>query len=274
MPELPEVETTRRGLCARIEKNVIESVVLRHHTLRYKLQENLHDILKQQTIHTIIRRGKYLIFTLDTGALIIHLGMSGTLRLLPTSTPLKTHDHVDINLSTQHTLRYNDPRRFGCIIWTPNSPLSHQLIQVLGVEPLEDSFTADYLFKQTTKRRMPIKSLLMDSHVVVGVGNIYATEALFLSRIDPRTEARYITHQQCQLLIKTIKSVLLEAINQGGTTLKDFVASDGKPGYFSQQLHVYGRKGLPCTNCQSTLVNTVLGGRASVFCPVCQPEMP
>lgn len=269
MPELPEVETTIRSLQPHLEQATIQDVMIRQHQLRWAIPKNLRQQLIQQQVILISRRGKYLLFQCSSGTLIIHLGMSGSLRLLPQPSAPRKHDHVDI-IFNQGCLRYTDPRRFGAILWTSANPMQHVLLSKLGVEPLTTAFTADYLYQQTRKRHTAIKVLLMNHHVVVGIGNIYASEALFLSRIHPAMPAHQLTHEQADVLVKQCKRILKKAITRGGTTLRDFSHSDGQPGYFSQQLHVYGRQGLPCSLCQETLQAVVLAQRNSVFCPRCQ----
>lgn len=270
MPELPEVETIMRGLIPHLEDATIQHVVIRQPQLRWPIPLDLNDNLQQQKIIHLTRRGKYLLIQLTTGTLIIHLGMSGSLRVLQQDIPPTRHDHLDIILSDNKVLRYNDPRRFGAILMTDENPLQHTLLKSLGVEPLDEHFNGAYLKKAALKRHVSIKPFIMNSKIVTGIGNIYAAEALFLAKIHPLTEARLLTQQQCDLLAKSIKDILLAAILQGGTTLKDFVNSDGKPGYFSQKLHVYGRAKLPCTSCGAPLQSLQLGQRSTVFCQQCQ----
>ncbi len=270
MPELPEVETVLRGLKTVLMQQQVSDVVVRCDKLRWPITANLKSILMRQQVLALARRGKYLLIHLTKGTLIIHLGMSGRLCVLTNALPLKPHDHVDVVFSDQLLLRYNDPRRFGAILWTDEDPYQHVLLKKLGPEPFDSAFTAKYLFETTSSTRVAIKALIMNHHMVVGVGNIYAAEVLFLSGIHPATLANQISLEQCRLLVKFIKQVLKKAIEQGGTTLKDFVNSQGKPGYFSQKLKVYGREGLPCVSCQSLVQSITLGQRTSAFCPVCQ----
>ncbi len=270
MPELPEVETVMRGLKPHLEGAIIQDVIVRHPHLRWPIPTDLKNNLNQQQVSKLSRRGKYLLINVKAGTLIIHLGMSGSLRMVTNQTTLRRHDHVDIVFSDQTILRYHDPRRFGAVLWTEQDPCQHTLLASLGVEPLEINFTAEYFKKKAMGRRIPVKSFIMDSHIVVGVGNIYAPEALFLANIHPRTPAGVLTLQQCEQLVEAIQQVLQFAINQGGTTLKDFVNSEGKPGYFAQKLNVYGRAGLPCLKCQTTLKHFKLGQRSTVFCERCQ----
>jgi formamidopyrimidine-DNA glycosylase len=272
MPELPEVETVVRGLQPQLTQKTIHNVIVRCDKLRWPIPSNLKQLLKQQRVKDISRRGKYLLLHLDAGTLIIHLGMSGRLCLLTKPQPIKAHDHVDIVFSDQLILRYTDPRRFGAMVWTNQAPHQHFLLEKLGPEPLESLFTAGYLYQKTRVRRAAIKIIIMNHHVVVGVGNIYATEALFLAGIHPATPANQLALEHYQLLVKIIKQVLRKAITQGGTTLKDFVNSAGERGYFSQQLNVYGQEGLRCVKCSSIIQSILLGQRSSAFCPSCQQE--
>ena len=271
MPELPEVETLLRGLIPHLEDAVIQAVIIRQLQLRWPVSSDLQTCLQQQKIIRLSRRGKYLLIHFTTGTLIIHLGMSGSLRIVHSATPLKRHDHVDMMLSQDRILRYNDPRRFGAILWTTGDPMQHPLLNSLGVEPLDTRFTGAYLKKIAEKRQVPIKSFIMNSKIVTGVGNIYAAEALFSAKIHPLMPAKQLTLQQCDQLVNSIQKILTHAITQGGTTLKDFVNSEGKPGYFSQKLLVYGRGGLPCTECCKSLQSIQLGQRSTVFCTHCQP---
>lgn len=270
MPELPEVETTCRGIEPHIKNQMVTAVVIRNHQLRWPISPTLKKKLPQQTIEAVNRRGKYLLLQTQLGHLIIHLGMSGSLRILQNQTAAKKHDHVDINFSNNVCLRFNDPRRFGCIIWTEENPSDHPLLKHLGPEPLTDDFNGNHLYQLSRKRKAPIKSFVMNSEVVVGVGNIYANEALFLAGIHPKKSVNQITIEQYDLLVKKIKYVLAAAIKQGGTTLRDYVNGDGKPGYFKQQLNVYGRAELPCVNCKTILQEIRLGQRSTVFCERCQ----
>ena len=270
MPELPEVETVLQGIKPHLEGAVIQAVTVRQGRLRWPIPTGLNEILIHQTIGILSRRAKYLIMPLTRGSLILHLGMSGSLRIVPKTTLPQRHDHVDILYSDRYLLRYNDPRRFGAILWTANDPNEHPLLQSLGVEPLEDNFDANYLKQAAVNRRVAIKSLIMNSHVVVGIGNIYAAEALFLAKIHPSTPAGSLTNGDCARLVSSIQRVLRLAIEQGGTSLKDFVNSEGKPGYFANKLQVYGRAGLTCTQCHGLLESIKLGQRGTVFCAECQ----
>lgn len=270
MPELPEVETVMCGLIPYLEGAVIQDVIIRRAQLRWPIPNDLKTHLTQQKIVKLSRRGKYLLIKFTHGTLIIHLGMSGSLRILDIDTQPKLHDHVDIIFSNHQLLRYNDPRRFGAILWTFDDPNNHPLIKDMGLEPLDANFTGNYLKQKALNRRTPIKSFIMNSKIVTGIGNIYAAEALFLAKIHPSTEAGLLTEVQCNQIVESIKLILKSAISQGGTTLKDFVNSDGKPGYFSQKLNVYGRDGLPCITCGAILQLMQLGQRSTVFCQHCQ----
>ena len=272
MPELPEVETTLSGLKPHLEGAIIQDVVVRHKQLRWPIPSTLRHDLNLQNIRHISRRGKYLLVSMDSGTLIIHLGMSGSLRLVTIEETIRRHDHVDIIFSDCKILRYHDPRRFGAILWTKNDPKQHPLLASLGVEPLSEDFTVSYLMDRAKNRRLAIKSFIMDSHIVVGIGNIYAAEALFLAHIHPVTQAQLLTSKQYKKLIEAIQYVLQAAINQGGTTLRDFVNSEGNPGYFAQKLNVYGRAGLPCRHCKTSLNSFKLGQRNTVFCEHCQAK--
>lgn len=271
MPELPEVETTCRGIAPHIEGETINATTVRHHQLRWPIPHDLADILHNKKINRVYRRAKYCLLESDSGTLILHLGMSGHLRILsPPIPPPEKHDHLDITFSNHKVLRLTDPRRFGAVLWTDEPIEQHKLIQHLGPEPLSDEFTPDLLYQKSRKRRCNIKSFMMDGKIVVGVGNIYANEALFLAKIHPEKLAGKITKKQSALLASTIKKVLAQAIKAGGTTLKDFSQSDGKPGYFSQQLTVYGRAGEACINCKQPIQLIQISQRATYFCPHCQ----
>lgn len=270
MPELPEVETCVRGLKAYAENKKIENVIVREKRLRWPVSNQLKKLVSNKKIRAIHRRAKYIIFDIDQQKMIMHLGMSGTVRVVPSDTPLKKHDHVDIILIDKQVIRYNDPRRFGSIHITANPIDTHFLIENLGPEPLTEEFNSEYLFNALSNRRAAIKLALMNNHIVVGVGNIYANEALFLSSIHPERPANTVTLKEAKKLVAQIKKVLAKAIEQGGTTLKDFVNSDGKPGYFQQTLWVYDRANEPCKKCKTPLELIRLSGRATVFCPSCQ----
>jgi formamidopyrimidine-DNA glycosylase len=270
MPELPEVETTRRGIAPLVEGRTITDVVVRERRLRWPVPRGLAKKLISQTIHRVSRRAKYLLFTLDHGTLIIHLGMSGRLSIVNPDQAAAKHDHVDLVLDQETVLRFNDPRRFGAILWTPDDPESHKLLRQLGPEPLSDEFNGAYLYNKTRGRKRRIRDVLLDSHVVAGIGNIYANEALFLAGIDPRRAAGRISRPRIERLVAAIVKVLNAAIRAGGTTLRDFRGGDGRPGYFQQALAVYGRAGEPCPQCGKPLASEQLGGRSLFFCRQCQ----
>lgn len=272
MPELPEVETSRCGILPHILQQTVVRVILRHPTLRWPIPANLSELLSQQQVIAVERRGKYILLRFHHGALILHLGMSGMLRIVPVTTPAAKHDHVDIEFANGICLRFSDPRRFGCVLWTAEDPLQHRLLKKLGPEPLSPEFNTEYLFTKTRKKTIASKQFLMDSHQVVGVGNIYANEALFAAKVHPQKSAEKLTRADCTKLVIAIKNVLRKAIRFGGTTLKDFAQSDGKPGYFSQQLQVYGHGGEPCKKCKTILKELRQGGRATVYCPQCQKK--
>lgn len=268
MPELPEVETTRRGIQPYVEHKHIHSVTIRERRLRWPVSDTLTS-LSMARVNKLERRAKYLILHLPNGFIIIHLGMSGSLRVVDSSAPIGKHDHIDLLMDDGKIVRYNDPRRFGSVLWVDDWE-NHPLFTKLGPEPLDEAFDADYLYQQAKGKKAPIKQFIMDNKNVVGVGNIYASEALFLSGIHPKRPAGSISKKRITQLVAHIKKTLTAAITQGGTTLRDFVGGDGKPGYFQQQLNVYGRGGEPCTACQTRLKEIKLGQRASVYCPKCQ----
>jgi len=270
MPELPEVETTRLGISPHIEKQTVKSVVIRNGKLRWPVPLSIKKKLPDQKLLSVSRRGKYLILDFGNGCLLMHLGMSGSLQIVDPKTELRKHDHVDIIFKNNQCLRYHDPRRFGSILWTTKPPLEHKLLKDLGPEPLDKVFSAQHLWNRSRKRRVTIKQFIMDSHNVVGVGNIYASESLFRAGIHPRRAAGKVSLKQYKLLVKTIKTVIKAAIKQGGTTLRDFTGGDGKPGYFQQRLNVYGRKGEPCQQCDKPISHCVIGQRATYYCTACQ----
>lgn len=270
MPELPEVETTLRGIKPHLFHQKIVDVIIRHPRLRWPIPANLKRKLTGKVIQRLYRRGKYLLLELENGTLILHLGMSGRLRILPKDTPPQKHDHVDILFANDKCLRFTDPRRFGAVLWTEADPDAHALLSAIGPEPLTAAFNGKYLYEKAQGKKVPIKSYIMDSKIVAGVGNIYATEALFLSRIHPQSAAGEISLAQYQKLVAAIKSILKQAIAKGGTTLKDFTKSDGTPGYFSIELKAYGHGGEPCPRCHATFKSTRIGQRSTVYCPECQ----
>ncbi len=272
MPELPEVETTRRGIAPLLNHATPQSAVVRQPRLRWPVDEAALQAWCGAPLTAVSRRSKYLILSNNNGHLLIHLGMSGSLRILQQGTPAQKHDHIDLHFETGQLLRYTDPRRFGAwLLWPEPDPLTHPLLAKLGPEPLSDAFNGAYLWEKVRSSRRAIKVAIMDSTIVVGVGNIYANEALFLAGLHPATPAKRLTPPQADRLAEAIKQVLARAIEQGGTTLQDFTRPDGKPGYFAQQLNVYGRGGAPCPHCGTTLETLTLGQRSSVFCPRCQP---
>ena len=268
MPELPEVEVTRLGLLPQITGHVITGVDVREPRLRWPISPAVRS-LAGRTVKTIRRRGKYLLVDCGNGHLILHLGMSGSLRILPPGTPAAKHDHVDI-VFHDRILRLRDPRRFGAVLWTTEEVDKHPLIAHLGVEPLSRGLDPLRLHALTRGYRTPIKQFLMDGRRIVGVGNIYASESLFRARIHPRTPAKRISLARCALLSRAIKDTLRAAIRAGGSTLRDFVASDGSRGYFQTRYWVYDREGKPCRRCGTAIRRIVQGQRASFFCPRCQ----
>ena len=269
MPELPEVETTRRGLAPHLQGRRVHGVILRRADLRWPIPPEVAELLPGQRIEDIRRRAKYLLLDTAIGSAVLHLGMSGSLRVLPGDTPLRAHDHVDISLDNGRLLRFNDPRRFGSLLWQPAGEV-HPLLQGLGPEPLDDAFDGDYLFARSRGRSAPVKTFLMDQAVVVGVGNIYAAEALFLAGIAPLRPAGQVSRARYAALAEAAQSILAHAIERGGTTLRDFIHPDGAPGYFAQELSVYGRAGRPCPRCGRPLKSARIGQRATVWCPRCQ----
>lgn len=270
MPELPEVETSRRGIDPYLCGNTVTETRIRQPMLRWPVSEQIISGLAGQTITHTGRRGKYLLLFTGRGCVIIHLGMSGSVRIVDSSQPVGKHDHADFVMSDGVILRYHDPRRFGCLLWSDLPVEQHSLLRSLGPEPLTDDFNGPYLFERSRGRKVPVKSFVMDSHVVVGVGNIYANEALFMAGIRPQTLAGKLSAQRYARLVQCIQQVISHAITVGGTTLRDFVGGDGKPGYFQQSLLVYGRAGKPCKTCASTLIEIRQNQRSSVYCPQCQ----
>lgn len=269
MPELPEVETTRRGIEPHVVGQRVRRVIVRDARLRWPVPEDLDVRLSGQRIEAVERRAKYLLIRAESGTLIGHLGMSGSLRLVPADQPPAKHEHVDIELESGLSLRYTDPRRFGALLWSQD-PHAHVLLSKLGPEPLTDAFDGGRLFELSCGRSMAVKPFIMDNAVVVGVGNIYAAEALFAAGIDPRRAAGSISRARYDRLAEEIKKVLARSIESGGTTLRDFIGGDGAPGYFKQELFVYGRKGEFCKLCGTGLKEIRLGQRASVYCGKCQ----
>ncbi len=271
MPELPEVETTLRGIEPHLIGRSFSKIDIRQPKLRWLITPELASDSVGQVITGLSRRGKYIGIHTGKGTLIIHLGMSGSLYFVPAETPPLFHDHVDFRFSESESwLRYTDPRRFGAILWTTGDWNEHELIKHLGPEPLSDLFNVDILYARAKGRKVPIKTFIMDSKIVVGAGNIYANEALFKAGIRPNRMAGDISKARLAVLVECIKLVLSAAIKQGGTTLKDFVGGDGKPGYFKQELLVYGRAGKPCTVCSTPLKEIRLAQRSTVYCTNCQ----
>ncbi len=270
MPELPEVETTKRGIQPFVIGKNICQVIIRERRLRWTISKTLANHLVNQQFESISRRGKYLLLSTRNGTVILHLGMSGSLRLDHIEKPATKHDHVDIVFANGHCLRFHDPRRFGCLLWTSTDPYKHKLLKSLGPEPLSEDFSGKYLYQQAKSRKVAIKSFLMNAHIVAGIGNIYANEALFMAGIYPRRSAGNIAKKRLDTLCEAIKHVLTQAIEQGGTTLRDFVNANGKPGYFQQTLNVYDRVGLRCTNCKSTIRTIKIGQRSTFYCNRCQ----
>ena len=269
MPELPEVETTRRGLAPHLEGRRITGVTLRRPDLRWPIPEAVAERLPGQRIEAVERRAKYLLTRTGAGSALWHLGMSGVMRVLPADAPLGAHDHVDLGLDDGRVLRFTDPRRFGCLLWQPPGAV-HELLAGLGPEPLSDAFGGDTLFNASRGKKASVKVFLMDQSVVVGVGNIYAAEALFEAGIRPTTPAGRVTRERYARLAAAVKRILGYAIERGGTTLRDFLNPDGLPGYFEQELFVYGREGEACKVCGTALKGMRLGQRATVWCPRCQ----
>ncbi|MBW3550647.1 MAG: bifunctional DNA-formamidopyrimidine glycosylase/DNA-(apurinic or apyrimidinic site) lyase [Proteobacteria bacterium] len=290
MPELPEVETTRAGLAPHLEGRRVQAVVLRRPDLRWPIPDAVRERLPGQRIQAVRRRAKYLLIDTAAGTALWHLGMSGSLRVLPADAPLRAHDHVDLALEASgdqppRVLRFNDPRRFGCLLWQPTGEV-HPLLSALGPEPLPHpgvvhgastvdaglatGFDGDYLFALSRGRSAPVKNFLMDQRVVVGVGNIYAAEALFAAGISPLRPAGRISRLRYARLVAAVQAILAHAITRGGTTLRDFISPDGAPGYFEQELFVYGRGGEPCRHCARPLKQAWVGQRATVWCAHCQ----
>jgi len=270
MPELPEVETTRRGIEPHIVGQHVVEVKVYQRKLRQPVTAGLAAAVAGERFSAVSRRGKYLLLQIGDGTVIIHLGMSGNLRLVEKGAPLEKHDHVEFLLASGQSLRFRDPRRFGVVVWTRRAPLQHPLIAKLGVEPLEAGFDTDYLYGIAQRRTVAIKQLIMNGQIVVGVGNIYASEALFRAGIHPARAAKRISRMRCERLVAAIKSVLAEAIKQGGTTLRDFYDGAGEPGYFKQRLQVYGRDGEVCLKCGAAIRQMVQGQRTTWYCGRCQ----
>ena len=270
MPELPEVETTCRGIAPHIVGTSIDHVLIRDARLRWPIADDLAARLTGQRIASVERRAKYLIISCDDGFILAHLGMTGSLRITSLEDPVKTHDHWDFLLSGGAVLRYHDPRRFGSLHYIAGPQLQHPLLTSLGPEPLSEAFTGAYLYQLSRRRKQAVKLFLMDAKIVVGVGNIYANEALFAAGIDPRRAAGRVSLRRYEVLAAHVKRILASAIERGGTTLRDFVGGDGKPGYFAQELSVYGRADQACVGCKMPLKEVRLGQRTTVYCGTCQ----
>jgi formamidopyrimidine-DNA glycosylase len=270
MPELPEVETTARGIAPHVTDRTITRLMVHEPRLRWRIHRKLSGWAQGQRIHRVSRRAKYLLLQLDDGHLMVHLGMSGSLRVLPIRTARETHDHFDVELDSGWMLRFNDPRRFGSLHHLTGDPGKHPLLRELAPEPLEEGFDGDYLHAALRRRSVAVKLAIMNSQLVVGVGNIYASEALFRAGIRPGRAAKSLTRAECATLADSIKAVLGDAIRAGGTTLRDYVGAGGEPGYFKQELFVYERAGQPCLRCGALLKRRVQGARATYFCSGCQ----
>lgn len=273
MPELPEVETTRLGLMPLVNQTVA-NVVIRNGSLRWPIPASLPELLNGQTLRALTRRAKYILAHFDHGVVLLHLGMSGRICLLAQDEPPQKHDHFDISFTSGQILRLRDPRRFGAVLWAGNNPQEHMLLKVLGPEPLSDAFTGHYLHQHMRTRSAAIKTTIMDSHLVVGVGNIYASESLFRARIHPEKSAKELTVAECERLVTEIKNTLTDALAAGGSSLRDFFGADGNPGYFQQQYFVYGRAndkgGEPCRVCGAPIKMIRQGQRSTFYCAHCQ----
>jgi len=270
MPELPEVETTRRGIKPYIEKQFVAEIIVRQPKLRWPIPPEIQQMVGQK-ISAVERRGKYILLkTTTNGTVLMHLGMSGSLRVVDAGSSPQKHDHIDIVFQNNKAIRLRDPRRFGAVLWTTQNPLKHKLIRSLGPEPFSDDFNAAYLYQLSRSRSVSIKQFIMNGHVVVGVGNIYACESLFKAGISPKRSAGKVSKARYKKLVEVIKEVLAQAIEQGGTTLRDFVQAEGTPGYFQQQLNVYGKTAEPCLVCGSDVKKITQGQRSTFYCSQCQ----
>ena len=269
MPELPEVETSRRGIAPWVLNQQVSGVVVRDRRLRWPVPGIIERALPGQVIQSLTRRAKYLLFETSAGTAMLHLGMSGSLRIIDAQEPAGKHDHVDIQFDSGKALRFRDPRRFGCLLWS-HEPREHNLLRNLGPEPLSEEFDGNYLWRKARGRRVSIKQFIMNSSIVVGVGNIYASESLYLAGIHPKRRADRISSVRMVKLADAIKFVLQKAIEAGGTTLRDFHGGDGEPGYFRQKLEVYGRDSEPCRRCDRPVSVVVLGQRSTFYCKGCQ----
>lgn len=269
MPELPEVEITRQGLLPLINQRV-KNVVIRNASMRWPIPDHLTYTLNNQQLLALTRRAKYILAKFESGTLLIHLGMSGHISLFDRNYPPEKHDHFDIQFHNEQVLRLNDPRRFGAVLWAGADPEQHVLLSTLGPEPLEESFNAEYLHQQMQSRTAPIKNTIMDAHLVVGIGNIYANESLFRAKIHPEYTANKLSLIQCKRLVVEIKATLEDALTAGGSSLRDFAAVNGQSGYFQQSYFVYGRTNKPCKVCGSPIKNIKLGQRSTFYCQHCQ----
>ena len=270
MPELPEVETTCRGIAPYVVGKTITAVTVRQRQLRWPVPTGLQRKLTGYKVMRLERRAKYILFRFQHGCLILHLGMSGSLRIVTGDRPPEKHDHIDITFSSGVRLRFRDPRRFGSLHWTLADPLQHPLLAHLGPEPLGGGFNADYLYQKARGRKQAVKTFIMDSRIVVGIGNIYASEALYLSGILPQRAAGRLSKARCEKLVQAVKQVLRKAIAAGGTTLRDFASGEGQPGYFSLELKVYDRAGEPCQHCGKPIKQARIGQRSTYYCVKCQ----
>jgi len=270
MPELPEVETTLAGIQPFLKNAEITGLVVRNASMRWPVPVAELQTLVGQTVLRCERRAKYILITTQKGTVLLHLGMSGSLRALSKEVLASKHDHVDIELNNQTVIRLNDPRRFGCCLFLQGDVMRHKLLADLGPEPLRENFDGAYLFRLSRKRNVPVKNFIMDGKVVVGVGNIYASESLFMAGIRPTLKANKVSQKRYDVLAKAIKQVLSKAIEAGGTTLNDFTQVDGKPGYFRHELQVYGRADEPCKQCQASVKSQVIGQRNTFYCAECQ----
>lgn len=270
MPELPEVEIIYRGLEPHLVGRTISRVTIRHAKLRYPIPVELTANLPGQNIYSLARRAKYLLIQCDKGWLILHLGMSGSLRLMAGDSPADRHDHFELALDDGQHMRLRDPRRFGAVLWTENDPATHPLLRQLGVEPLSAAFTGHYLHMIVQQRTAAIKTLLMNSHLIAGIGNIYANEALFRAGVRPETLGHRLSHRHCEKITTAVKETLELAIAAGGSSLRDFVNAAGQPGYFQQHYNVYGRGQEPCRVCATPVNHSRQGQRSTFYCPHCQ----
>ncbi len=270
MPELPEVETTRRSVAPKIVGRRIAKLDIYDPRLRWPVPGDLRKRLEGRVVEEVSRRSKYLLFHVENGSLLVHLGMTGSLTVHAHAPPRRPHDHVDIVFHDGSRLRYHDPRRFGAMLWAPDPALAHPLLRDLGPEPFDPAFDAEYFWRATRRRSAAIKLALMDSRLVVGVGNIYANESLFRAGIRPNTPAGKVSRPRLARLVDEVRAVLSEAIDRGGSTLRDYVNASGEPGYFQLDYRVYGREGEPCRTCGAFIRHRRLGARASFFCPACQ----